>query len=114
MNEYDEGKIWFKRKGGVVTVGLTEKAFEEIGGLQGLNLPVEGDEFTLDDVVAEVEGDKTTFEVIAPVDGTIVAVNETLEEDLELLANDPLDEGWMFKMKVEKTDNDSDEDDDEE
>jgi glycine cleavage system H protein len=109
MNEYDDGKIWYKRKGGVVTVGLTEKAFEEIGGIQAVNLPVEGDDLNQDDVAAEVEGDRTTFEVIAPVDGSVVSVNETLNEDFELLANDPLDEGWIFKMAVQKDENSEDE-----
>ena len=113
MNEYDEGKIWYKRKGGVVTVGLTEKAFETIGGIQGVNLPAEGDEFTQDDVVAEVEGDKETFEVIAPVDGSIIAINDTLTDDFELLASDPLDEGWMFKIRVPKDESEEDDGDEE-
>jgi len=102
MNEYDEGRIWYRKKGGVVTVGLTEKAFEEIGGVQALNLPVEGDEFTQDDVVCEIEGDRQTFEVIAPMDGVIISVNESLSDDLEVLQGDPLDEGWLFKIRVPK------------
>jgi glycine cleavage system H protein len=113
MNEYDEGKIWYKRKGGVVTVGLTEKAFDEIGGVQGINLPAEGDEFSQDDVVAEIEGDKSGFEVIAPVDGSIVAVNELLNEEFELLESDPLDEGWIFKIRVPKDEEASEEEDEE-
>jgi len=113
MNEYDEGKIWFKRKGSVVTVGLTEKAFEEIGGVQAVNLPVEGDEFTQDDVVAEVEGDHSTFEVIAPLAGLVVSVNETLNEDFELLESDPLDEGWIFKIRVPKGEGDTEDEQDE-
>jgi glycine cleavage system H protein len=113
MNEYDDGKIWFKRKGGVVTVGITEKAFESIGGIQAVNLPAEGDEFTLDEVVAEIEGDKETFEVIAPVDGSIIAVNEMLSDEFELLESDPLDEGWMFKIRVPKDETEDAEDDEE-
>jgi glycine cleavage system H protein len=113
MNEYDEGKLWYKRKGGVITVGLTEKAFEEIGGVQGINLPSDGDEFVQDDVVCEIEGDKNTFEVIAPVDGSVIAINDLLTDDQELLASDPFDEGWLFKMRVPKNEEDSAEDDEE-
>jgi glycine cleavage system H protein len=112
MNEYDDGKIWYRKKGGVVTVGLTEKAFEEMGGLQGINLPVEGDDFSQDDVVCEIEGDRQTFEVISPIDGGVIGVNEALNDDLELLQSDPLDEGWLFKMRVAKES--GDESDDEE
>jgi len=111
MNEYDEGKIWYKRKGGVVTVGITEKAFESIGGIQAVNLPAEGDEFIIDEVVAEIEGDKETFEVIAPVDGSVIAVNEMLIDEFELLESDPLDEGWMFKIRVPKDETEDEEDD---
>ncbi len=100
MNEYDEGRIWYKKKGGVVTVGLTEKAVDEIGGIQGLSLPVEGDEIQEGDVVGEIEGEKTTFEVIAPLSGTIEAVNEELNHEYEVLESDSLDEGWIYKIRV--------------
>ena len=108
MNEYDEGRIWFKKKGKVVTVGLTEKAIDEIGGVQGLILPVEGDDCLEGDVVGEIEGEKITFEIVAPIDGSIEMVNETLTREYEVLENDSLDEGWIYKIRV------SDGDDDEE
>ncbi len=113
MNEYDEGKIWFRKKGKVTTVGLTEKAFDEIGGVQGVMLPVEGDEVSQDDVVCEIEGEKTAFELICPVDGVIEAVNETLNEDFELLESDPLDEGWIFKIRAQQNEEDAEDESEE-
>jgi glycine cleavage system H protein len=101
MKEYDEGRIWFRKSGDLITVGLTEKALEEIGAVQRIQLPVEGDEVSQDDVVAEIEGAKLNFEVIAPLDGGIYAVNEPLSADFETLQGDPLDEGWLFKLKGE-------------
>lgn len=100
IQEYDEGRIWLKQKGRVVTVGLTEKALDEVGAIQNLSLPIEGDECAQDDAVGEVEGTKGTFEIICPMDGTITAVNESLTDDFETLAQDPLDEGWVFKLRV--------------
>ena len=111
MNEYDDGKIWFKKKGGLVTIGLTEKAFEEIGSVQSINLPVEGDEVLQDEVVAEIEGDKVAFELIAPLDGTIEVVNEQLTDEHELLESDPLDEGWIFKIRFPKEEEDEESED---
>ncbi len=108
MNEYDEGRIWFKKKGAVITVGLTEKALEEIGTVQGIQLPVEGDEVLQDDVVVEIEGAKQNFEVVAPLDGGIVSVNESLNQDLESLQGDPLDEGWLFQIRSESPDGEED------
>ncbi|MBU6153836.1 MAG: glycine cleavage system protein H [Bdellovibrionales bacterium] len=113
MNEYDEGRIWFKKKAGLITVGLTEKALEEIGSVQAVQLPVEGDEVSQDDVVCEIEGSKQNFEVISPVDGSVVAVNDSLSEDFESLQGDPLDEGWILKLKAPKGDSDDEGDDEE-
>ena len=98
--EYDEGRIWYKKKGKVVTVGLTEKALDEIGHIQDASLPVEGDECSQNDVVGELEGEKIAFEIIAPVDGVIVSTNEALIDDFDVLESDPLDEGWIFKIKM--------------
>ncbi len=113
MNEYDEGRIWFKKKAGLITVGLTEKALEEIGSVQAVQLPVEGDEVSQDDVVCEIEGSKQNFELISPLDGSVVAVNEVLNEDFESLQGDPLDEGWILKLKILKEDEEEDSDDEE-
>lgn len=109
VKEYDEGRIWFRKSGGLITVGLTEKALEEIGAVQGVQLPVEGDEVSQDDVVAEIEGARLNFEVIAPLDGGVVAVNDLLSDDFESLQGDPLDEGWLFKLKGEAASSDSEE-----
>ena len=113
MNEYDDGKIWYRKKGGLITVGLTEKALEETGGIQSINLPVENEECLQDEVVAEIEGEKNSFEVITPMDGTIEAVNEGLSEEPQLLESDPLDEGWIFKLRIPKEQDESEEDDEE-
>ncbi len=113
MNEYDEGRIWFKKKAGLITVGLTEKALEEIGSVQAVQLPVEGDEISQDDVICEIEGSKQNFEVIAPIDGSVVAVNEILQEDYESLQGDPLDEGWILRLKPPKNGDDEDGDEEE-
>ncbi len=114
IQEYDEGRIWMKQKGQVVTVGLTEKALEEIGTIQSINLPIEGDECFQDDAVGDIEGTKGSFEMICPMDGTITGINDGLNEDFDLLASDPLDEGWIFKIRVAKGDEDEEEADDSE
>jgi len=111
MSEYDDGRIWFKKKGKVITIGLTEKAFEEVGEVEGVILPSEGDELTQDDVLGEVTGTKISFEIISPVDGSVVAVNETLSDDIEPLIEDPLDEGWICQIRMEAAEGGDDEED---
>ncbi len=107
MTEYDDGRIWYKKKGKVITIGLTEKAFEEIGEVEGVSLPSEGDEISQDDVIGEVTGTKVSFEIITPVDGSITAVNDELNDDLDLLIEDPLDAGWICQIRMESSVEDS-------
>ena len=115
MKEYDQDRIWYKQKGKTITVGLTEKGLLEIGKIKEISMPVEGDECFQDDVVGEIEGENTAFEIIAPVDGLIATINDAITEDIELLEQDPLDEGWIYKIKVAEADEeDADEDDSEE
>lgn len=114
MTEYDEGRIWYKKKGKVITIGLTEKAFEEIGEIESISLPSDGSDVNQDDVIGEVIGTKTSFEIIAPVDGAITAVNDELNDNIDLLVEDPLDEGWICQIKMEAVDASDDEEEDSE
>ena len=114
MAEYDEGRIWYKKKGKIVTIGITEKALEEIGELESISLPGDGDELVQDDAICEIAGTKTSFEVISPMDGSIIAVNDELADDLDLLIQDPLDAGWICQIKMESNPEDSDDEDDSE
>ena len=113
MQEYDDGRIWFVQKGKVVTVGITERGLQEIGNVQSISLPVDGEECTQDDVVAEIEGSSMSFEMIMPMDGTIVGINDELNENPDVLQNDPLDEGWIFKIILEGSEDDEEEEESE-
>ena len=104
MIEYDDGRIWYRKKGKVITIGLTEKAFEELGDVESISLPTEGDEFNQDDVIAEVSGNRGGFEVISPVDGAVVSVNDELNSNIDVLIEDPLDEGWICQIRMEALD----------
>ncbi len=101
MNEYDDGKIWFRKKGKMITLGITEKVLEEIGEVDSLSLPGEGDEISQDDVIGEVSGTRGSFEMITPVDGSVVSINHELVDHYDLLTEDPLDEGWICKIRME-------------
>ena len=113
MTEYDDGRIWYRKKGKIVTIGLTEKAFEEIGEVDGITLPTEGEELNQDDVIGEVSGTRTSFEVISPVDGLIVDVNDELNDNHDLLMEDPLDEGWICRLKLESLEGEDEQDQEE-
>jgi glycine cleavage system H protein len=99
--KYTQEHEWIRDNGdGTVTVGITDFAQGELGDIVFVELEPEGFEFDKEDVFGTVEAVKTVSELFAPVAGEIVEVNEELEDDPELVNNDPYDKGWMVKIKV--------------
>jgi glycine cleavage system H protein len=82
---------------------LTNLAIEEIGEVQGMELPDEGDDFQKGDVVVTVEGSNGRVEVIAPASGVIQEINEAAKEEPDMVSDDPLEEGWLIKLEIEDT-----------
>jgi glycine cleavage system H protein len=101
--EFLEGKLWFQRKGSVVTVGLTSVAVEEVGSVEAIEFPDEGDDFDKGDVVVTVSGSQGKIEVITPAAGIIQDVNAAAQEDPDMVTEDPLEEGWLVKMEIQDT-----------
>tara|TARA_R110002096_G_scaffold231766_7_gene421532 strand:- start:24128 stop:24508 length:381 start_codon:yes stop_codon:yes gene_type:complete len=99
--KYTKEHEWIKDNGdGSVTVGITEFAQSELGDIVFVELEDTGFEFSADDIFGTVEAVKTVSELFAPIDGEIIEVNEALEDNPELVNQDPYGGGWMVKMKV--------------
>src|SRR4051794_32069956 len=101
--EYLDGKLWFHRKGTSLTLGLTDMGVEEVGALEGIDFPVEGDDFDKDEVVVTVEGTKGTLEVTTPAAGVIQEINEAAKDEHDVVVEDPLEEGWLVKIEMQDT-----------
>lgn len=98
--KYTREHEWIKdNSDGTITVGITDFAQSELGDIVFVELEPEGSEFEKDEVLGTVEAVKTVSELFSPVSGEIVAVNEELEDDPELVNNDPYEKGWMVKIK---------------
>jgi glycine cleavage system H protein len=99
--KYTREHEWVRDNGdGTVTVGITDFAQSELGDIVFVELEPEGEEFDPDEVFGKVEAVKTVSELYAPVSGEILETNESLEDDPELVNNDPYGDGWMVKIKV--------------
>lgn len=96
---YTDFHIWVRDDGGSYVVGLTEYAAEQMGDITYVELPVTGEEYVQDEEVATVESSKTATDILAPVGGRIVDVNDLLETQPELINDDPYNEGWLFKLR---------------
>ena len=99
--KFSEDHEWIKlTEGGLATAGITEFAREQLGDLVYIELPEVGDEISQGDDIGVIESVKAASELIAPVSGKIVAVNERLNDEPELVSEDPLGEGWVVKIKL--------------
>lgn len=99
--KYTKEHEWIKDNGdGTATIGITEFAQGELGDIVFVELEEEGYEFSQDDTFGTVEAVKTVSELFAPVDGEVVEINEDLEDNPELVNDDPYGDGWMIKIKL--------------
>lgn len=97
---YTRSHEWVRDEGdGVVTVGITDHAQEQLGDMVFVELPEVGAGYAAGDACAVVESVKAASDVYAPIDGEIVEVNEALADSPELVNQDPYGDGWLFKMK---------------
>lgn len=103
--KYTREHEWVKDNGdGTVTIGITEFAQSELGDIVFVELEDVGFEFTNEDTFGTVEAVKTVSELFAPLAATITEINEELEDNPEIVNDDPYGEGWMIKAKVSDPD----------
>ncbi len=99
--KYTKEHEWIRDNGdGTATVGVTDFAQGELGDIVFVELEDVGFEFDKDESFGTVEAVKTVSELYAPVSGEITEVNEKLEDEPELVNDDPYGDGWMIKLKI--------------
>ena len=98
--KYTKDHEWIKiEDGNVAVIGITEFAQDALGDLVFVELPEMGATVSKGDDFAVVESVKTAAEVYTPVTGEVVAINDNLEGDAELIKKS-IDEGWIAKIKM--------------
>lgn len=95
---YCETHEWAKTEAEHVMVGVTEFAQDEMGDIVFVELPVVGSEYKKGESMAVIESVKAVSDIYAPISGTVVEVNESLNDQPELINEDCYGEGWMFKI----------------
>ncbi len=97
--KYTEEHEWLEAEGDLIVVGISAHAAEQLGDVVFVELPEVGMEVTLDEEVVVIESVKAASDILAPLDGEIVEVNEALVENPGQVNEDPTGKGWFFKMK---------------
>jgi glycine cleavage system H protein len=85
--------------GDSVRIGITDYAQDALGDIVYVSLPEVGAEVTDGSAVGELESTKSVSDVYAPLDGTVVAVNESLDQNPEMVNTDPYGEGWLYDLR---------------
>jgi len=99
---YAESHEWVSQEEeGVVKVGISEHAQEQLGDLVFVELPEEGASFSRGDACAVVESVKAASDIYCPVSGEITVVNEALADTPEIVNNDSYGDGWLFSVKLD-------------
>ena len=100
--KYAKSHEWARiEEDGTVTVGITDHAQESLGDVVYVELPSMGDQLAGGDQAGLVESVKAASDIYSPVTGEVIALNESLEEEPELINSDPYNDCWFFRVKVE-------------
>ncbi|MGX0904664.1 glycine cleavage system H protein [Roseovarius sp. MBR-79] len=99
--KFTEEHEWLRVEGDLVVVGITEHAAEQLGDVVFVDLPEVGKAVTKDDEVVVIESVKAASDILAPIDGEIVEVNEMLADEPGKVNDDPMGDAWFFKIKPE-------------
>ena len=99
---YTEEHEWVRLIDDVATVGITDHAQQSLGDVTFVDLPQPGDSFARGDTFGVVESVKAASDLLMPLSGEIIEINEDLEEAPELVNDDPYGRAWMIKIKVEE------------
>jgi glycine cleavage system H protein len=91
---------WIEIEGEIATIGITEYAAEALGELVYVELPKIGSKYSKQDAFAVVESSKSASDVYIPIAGEVVAINEKLSSQPELINNSAYKEGWIAKVKI--------------
>ena len=99
--KYTQEHEWVQVDGDTGTIGLTDFAASELGDIVFVELPEVGDEFSQGDTVGTVESVKAVADLFLAVSGEVIAINDAVVESPELVNSEPMDDGWLMKVKLD-------------
>ncbi|MBT8234889.1 MAG: glycine cleavage system protein GcvH [Bacteroidia bacterium] len=98
--KYTKDHEWVKIEGDVAIIGITDFAQGELGDIVFVEVETLDEDLSQEEIFGTVEAVKTVSDLFAPITGTVVEFNESLEEEPEKVNSDPYGEGWMIKMSI--------------
>ena len=101
---YTESHEWLKIDGDEAVIGITDYAQHELGDIVYVELPDVGDEVSKDEALGSIEAVKAVEDIISPVTGEVLEINEALEDSPEIINKSAFEDGWLIKVKLTEKD----------
>lgn len=98
--KYTQDHEWIKVEGDIAFIGITDFAQGELGDVVFIEIETVGDTLGKGEVFGTVEAVKTVSDLFMPVSGEVLEMNESLEDNPELVNKEPYGDGWMIKIKI--------------
>ena len=98
--KYTKDHEWIQIEGNDALIGITDYAQSELEDIVFVKIETIGDDLEKEEIFGSVEAVKTVSDLFIPLSGKIIEINEALEDNPELVNNDPYGEGWIIKMEI--------------
>lgn len=98
--KYTKDHEWVKIEGDIATIGITNFAQGELGDIVYVDVDTLDDTLEKDEVFGSVEAVKTVSDLFMPLSGEVIEFNESLEDEPEIVNEDPYEKGWMIKISI--------------
>ena len=98
---YTKDHEWISIEDRIATVGVTDFAQSELGDIVYVEVETLDEQIGISEVFGTVEAVKTVSDLFMPLSGTIIEFNESLEDEPEMVNEDPYGKGWMIKIKLD-------------
>ncbi|MBU3932516.1 MAG: glycine cleavage system protein GcvH [Proteobacteria bacterium] len=98
---YSREHVWVRVDGDLATIGITDHAQEKLGEILLLDLPEVDSYVEKDEPFGSIESAKAVVELISPVSGVIISVNEDITDDIGIINSEPYDTGWMIIVEMD-------------
>ncbi len=98
--KYTTDHEWVRLEGNLATIGISKYAVDQLVDVTYVGLPREGDDVSKGEAFGTVESVKAQSDIYSPVSGSIVKVNEELEDNPEFVNESPYDKGWMIQVEI--------------
>lgn len=101
---YSRDHEWVMVEEDEALIGITDYAQSQLGEVVYVDMPAEGDTFEADEAFGEIESVKSVSELVIPLGGEIIAINDEIEDNPGLVNEDPYGEGWLVRIRIENED----------